>query len=286
MNTLVAQCGHVPRTSGKTGTAGEQDMARSVASWLARTQPAGWALKVIDADPPSTDSYRGHAFVAIHGDGNNDRLVHGASVGYRSGGRALGSAWKAAYAAQGWSGGWKPDNYTANLSGYYGTGKAALAGNTRAIVVEVGMMTNRSDRAWIDAHHEAIARSIWAAVAGEETAVQATHAAITIADLGDKTHRAALKALAVTWQDSIVETATQVLVHAALAKDADAFIAYAVKHGLSASSITVDGPSHATMVVRSKGLPAPIDIECAAQLALAHDRLARIIVLAKEGGTA
>jgi len=112
---------------------------------------------------------------------------------------------------------------------------------------------------------------------GQEEVMARTHAAITITDLGDPTHRAALKALAVKWSDTIIESAANhVLVHAALGADADAFIGYAIAHGLSATSITVDGPSYTSMKLRSKGLPAPIDVECAAQLAKARDTLGRI----------
>lgn len=103
-----------------------------------------------------------------------------------------------------------------------------------------------------------------------------THAAITITDLGDATFRAELLALAARWQDKPVQTKNHVLVHAALGADADAFIDFARKRGLSATSVTVDGPAFETMVARNQGLPAPIDVECAGELAKARETLARI----------
>ena len=165
MPTLVLQRGHVPRTTGATGTAGEQAMAKAVASLAKSMTPAGWKCRVIDADEP-TSAYKGDYFFAIHGDGSSNKAVDGASVGYRtSNGKRLATAWKKAYKARGWRGDWHPDNYTAALARYYGTGKAADAGNPRACIIEVGTMTNPADRKWIDAHHREIAESIWDAVA-------------------------------------------------------------------------------------------------------------------------
>lgn len=111
---------------------------------------------------------------------------------------------------------------------------------------------------------------------GMETLVERTHAAIAITDLGDKTFRGELKALAAKWDDTLIEAATQVLVHTSLGPDADAFIAYARARGLSETSITVDGPSVGTMVVRNAGIPAPIDTVCIAELAAAKVIIAKV----------
>lgn len=162
---LIVQQGHYGRTTGKTGTEGEQAMAHDVALWVQRMAPQGWAVRLIAADVPDALYRGGNAFVAIHADGSTNHLAAGASVGYRGERSAtLAAAWKLAYKRAGWPYGFKADNYTLNEHHYYGTGKAEAEGTYPAIIIEVGFMTNTRERAWIDAHHADIARSIWMAV--------------------------------------------------------------------------------------------------------------------------
>jgi hypothetical protein len=152
MSTLVIQRGHVGRTKGATGGPGEQAMARRNAAEIVAIAKDldGITPVVIDADEP-TARYRGDVFVALHGDASGDPKASGASVGYRDdAGRRLGQRWKSLYAAAGWTRGFRGDNYTTNLSRYYGTGKAIAAGNRRAIIVEHGFLTNPDERRLIE----------------------------------------------------------------------------------------------------------------------------------------
>ncbi|NYV72853.1 N-acetylmuramoyl-L-alanine amidase [Streptomyces sp. UH6] len=151
---LVVQMGHCFRTSGATGTPGEQVFAKAVAdacaAELAKPGPPGrelWHLRVIKADEP-VEQYAGDAFVAFHCDGSLHQSARGASVGYRdAAGQSLAQAWKHAYEQRGWSGGFRDDNYTENLKKYYGTRKADEAGNRRAFIAECGFLTNQHDKA-------------------------------------------------------------------------------------------------------------------------------------------
>lgn len=154
MATIVLQAGHCHRRSGSTGTASrfggltEQQYAWAVAlrarDLLAE---AGHDGKVITADP-ALAAYRGDGFVAIHCDGSTNASVRGSSVGYRTAaGKALAEAFKAAYHRRGWPGGFRPDNYTAALQGYYGTRRAIGQGNQAAFIIECGFMTNAADDA-------------------------------------------------------------------------------------------------------------------------------------------
>ncbi len=152
MPVLVVQKGHCYRKTGATGTTGEQAYATAVAGACVRLLHGrgGWSVRSILADDDLVD-YRGDAFVAIHCDGSIHPTARGASIGYRSrAGQLFGQAWKRAYAARGWTGGFRPDNYTAALQGYYGTGNAIAAGNTRAFIAECGFRTNSDDRALLD----------------------------------------------------------------------------------------------------------------------------------------
>lgn len=148
MPTLVVQCGHVGRTSGNTGAPGEREFTARVGEACARLLGRrGWSIRVVPADPVRA-AYRGDAFVAVHADGNNNPDVDGASVGYQTTeGRQLAEAWRSAYQLLGWSGPWHRDNYTTNLSGYYGVSYAVGQGNRRACIVECGTITNPAERA-------------------------------------------------------------------------------------------------------------------------------------------
>lgn len=147
MPVLIVQQGHCYRRTGATGTEGEQVYATRVAEACIRLLGGlgGWRVNPTLADE---NDYRGDAFVAVHCDGSVNPAARGASVGYRTPeGQALGQAWKRAYAARGWTGGFRPDNYTAALSGYYGTRNAIAAGTRRAVILECGFLTSPVDRA-------------------------------------------------------------------------------------------------------------------------------------------
>jgi hypothetical protein len=151
MPVLVIQQGHCYRASGATGTTGEQQYATRVGNACMRllNGKGGWTVRLILADAPA-NQYRGDAFFAIHCDGSTSSSARGASVGYRNAaGQQLGQAWKRAYEARGWDG-FRPDNYTAALSGYYGTGTAVAQGNSRAVILECGFRTNPQDLAALD----------------------------------------------------------------------------------------------------------------------------------------
>jgi hypothetical protein len=150
MPVLVVQMGHCYRTTGATGTTGEQAYATLVGDACVRLLNGrnGWTVNKTLADE---NDYAGSAFVAIHCDGSTSPSARGASVGYRTPeGQQFAQAWKQAYAARGWPM-FRPDNYTTALSGYYGTGNAVNAGNRRAFIAECGFRTNSQDRALLDA---------------------------------------------------------------------------------------------------------------------------------------
>jgi hypothetical protein len=149
MPTLVVQQGHCYRKTGATGTTGEQAFATTVAQAcvLHLHGRGGWKVRTILADDPSS-LYAGDAFAAVHCDGSIHPSARGASVGFQDeDGRILGQAWKRAYQARGWSGGWRADNYTDSLANYYGVRTARNVGNPRAFIIEAGFLTNSDDRA-------------------------------------------------------------------------------------------------------------------------------------------
>jgi hypothetical protein len=151
MPVLVVQLGHCYRTSGATGTTGEQGYATRVgdACRALLHGRGGWSVRTILADAPMSE-YSGDAFAAIHCDGSTNPSARGASVGYRTPeGQTLAQAWKRAYSARGWPG-FRPDNYTSALAGYYGVANAVSRGNRRAMILECGFRTNPEDLALLD----------------------------------------------------------------------------------------------------------------------------------------
>lgn len=152
MSLLVVQRGHVPRTTGATGAPGEQQFAIATADRVKiRVNAIGHTVRIINADVPDS-SYKGDAFVALHYDSSSSPSAHGASVGYQSPeGKQFATLWKAHYVRNGWTRGFRGDNYTAALAGYYGVRRAVSVGNRRAFISEAGFHSNPEDAALLKA---------------------------------------------------------------------------------------------------------------------------------------
>lgn len=156
---IVVQMGHVPRTSGATGTYREQEFNKLVGPRLRDAlKSVGHNVTLIGADDavPSCD-----VFVALHCDGNANKAMRGGSVGYPSddsnspSGR-LASAWKRHHQAGGYPGGFHPDNYTSGLRYYYGFRKSNA---TFEFLAEHGTTTNPDDEAWLFSNIDACVKA-------------------------------------------------------------------------------------------------------------------------------
>lgn len=152
MAVVVLQKGHCFRTSGATGTQSadgslteQQFTNAAVNRAVSALSHAGHRGRAILADEPSS-SYGGDFFVSVHCDGSVHASARGASVGYRTNqGARFAATWKTAYADAGWTGGFRADNYTSALAGYYGTRHAVNRGTTYAFVAECGFLTSPAD---------------------------------------------------------------------------------------------------------------------------------------------
>lgn len=151
MARVTIQMGHVPRTSGATGTWREQEFARTVGPKLRdELKRLGHVVTLIGADDAVP---AGDVFVALHTDGSTNPDRRGASVGYppaASEEGRLARAWKAAHQLQGYSGGFFADNFTAALRNYYGFRRAV--GYKHEFLAEHGTSTNATDEAWLFSH--------------------------------------------------------------------------------------------------------------------------------------
>lgn len=165
---LVVQRGHYGRTTGSTGAPGEQQLGARIAQRITELAPDGVKVRVIDADEPRS-RYAGDVFVALHADSSSSPSARGASVGYQTPeGRELASRWKACYLGRGWPGSFRADNYTANLSRYYGVRIAVATGNRRAVILEHGFLSNPAEKRWMTSQEgvDAAAAAVLEAVTG------------------------------------------------------------------------------------------------------------------------
>lgn len=151
MVDVVLQMGHVARTTGATGATGEQAYSRGVVERAAMLLvDLGVQVRVIGADPPQASAYRGDVFVAVHYDASSNAQARGASVGHQTpDGQRLAGAWKHAYQRRGYDGGFRNDNYTMALAGYYGVRRAVAQGCRRAVIVEGGFGTSPTEGPWL-----------------------------------------------------------------------------------------------------------------------------------------
>jgi hypothetical protein len=154
------QLGHVPRTSGKTGTGGccgetEQDYVKRLFNTLdPKLRAAGHTPIRILADPE--DGYPAmDVFIAFHCDGSVNTSARGCSFGFRTdlsnatASKKFGDRWRAEHLAAGYPGGNRPTNNTKALANYYALDDALAAGADQAIVVEFGFLTNKADNDWL-----------------------------------------------------------------------------------------------------------------------------------------
>lgn len=159
MARIGCQLGHVPRTTGRTGTAGccgetEQDYVKRLFATLEpKLVAAGHTPLKILADPPSYPAM--DAFVAFHCDGSKNQSSRGCSFGFderlanATASKKFGDRWRAEHNAAGYPGGNNPTNYTIDINHYYALDDALAAGAERGICVEFGFLTNRADNDWL-----------------------------------------------------------------------------------------------------------------------------------------
>ena len=103
--------------------------------------------------------------LALHQDGSPNPSTRGASVGYPSHtaveSKRLGDIWKALYQLAGFEAGFRRDNYTAALSGYYAWRRSPATTN---LLIEHGFATNRFEENWMWDKADLIAATDAAAV--------------------------------------------------------------------------------------------------------------------------
>jgi hypothetical protein len=164
------QLGHVPRTSGFTGTGGccgetEQEYVKRLFNKVEpKLRAAGHAPIKILADPPSYPAM--DVFVAFHCDGSEDPKSRGCSFGFHdqlanaAASKKFGDRWRAEHNAAGYPGGNRATNYTIDIAHYYALRPALNAGAKQGICIEFGFLTNRKDNDWLIENVDRVANAL------------------------------------------------------------------------------------------------------------------------------
>jgi N-acetylmuramoyl-L-alanine amidase len=156
---LIIQMGHVGRTSGATGTAGEQAFTKALGAALYKKFTDNTTVKVrlMGADNwTAPQPNKTMLFFAIHADGSINKNARGISVGYPEGANQVFSYHiKNNYRLlTGFSS--RQDNYTKGLKNYY----AWRLNHVKAdhyCLLEHGFMTNPIERDYMNNHTREIA---------------------------------------------------------------------------------------------------------------------------------
>lgn len=169
---LLIQAGHLsPREPGfedGTGTNGEQDLARKIRAALVRLlrTDGRFAVFTCGGRIPNPRPFKCDLFLSLHADGAAKKTASGYCYGYPETSvqsRNLAAALSRQYdliprRPPRWT-----DNYTRNLSRYYGFSSRRVDAPVK-VLVEHGFLTNPQERAWLFANVERIARAHYRAI--------------------------------------------------------------------------------------------------------------------------
>ncbi len=164
--SIVIQAGHEGRHIGNTGSSlgkiKEVDWNIYIADEVAKTlKKWGLDVKRVGADPKPIKC---KVAVAIHFDGSSRVCKSGASIGYpNSKSKALAKRWESNYRAY-FPFNWQRDNFTKNLSDYYGY-KVIKA--DKFLVLELGEISCKKQIKWLKPRLKTIAHLIAATIAKE-----------------------------------------------------------------------------------------------------------------------
>jgi len=149
--TVLIQAGHVGRTSGNTGSIHNglveskwnERVAKRVEDILKKR---GISVERVGARIPKTTAT---IAVAIHFDGSARECATGASIGHDDSlaSRILAKHWRREYGAF-FPFKWHKDNYTRNLSHYYGFSNVTTSKGF--LVLELGEITCKKQTDWLE----------------------------------------------------------------------------------------------------------------------------------------
>jgi len=163
---VVIQAGHEGRVVGNTGSSygliSETKWNVYVANQAAR-QLKLWGIKVLRVSA-DTKLIKAKVAVAIHFDGSSKHCDSGASIGYKNKkSKEFAIRWKHLYSKH-FPFKWHKDNFTKNLSNYYGYYYIRAE---KFLVLELGEITCKKQTKWLRPRLKKIANLIAYAIARE-----------------------------------------------------------------------------------------------------------------------
>lgn len=163
---VLLQAGHLaPREPGfesQTGAAGEQPLVASVRNAVAANLNADGRFDVTSAPGALPRAWVGARAVFLHADASGSPAAHGYSFGYQtSQGQRLATRIAQGFEWAHHPGGHRADNYTPDEHYYYGF--QAINAEVE-VLVELGFLTNPTERRWLERNVGLIARAISEAI--------------------------------------------------------------------------------------------------------------------------
>ncbi len=169
LKRILIQAGHLaprePGFEGGTGTTREIEFTSAMRGALSKLFQRDGRFDVTLNPGDITDGWRGDVALYLHGDGSANAGSHGFSFGWpaQEPGHApvLAKAITAGFIKIGHPGGHHPDNYTGALRFYYGYRRTSAP---TELLIEHGFLTNPTERAWMFAHIDEMAKVEYEAV--------------------------------------------------------------------------------------------------------------------------
>lgn len=168
MPKCLIQAGHVaPREPGfeaGTGASGEQPLVKAIQSKLGKLLAADPRFQVTLCPGKIPAGWKGDLFLALHADASPSPKASGFSFGYPPGCsecKLLADTFAAWYEQIPGAPARRGDNYTPNLTGYYGWRRTDAPAK---LLVEHCFLTNPGERVWAFSHLDAISASHYEAI--------------------------------------------------------------------------------------------------------------------------
>ena len=141
-----ASCASFPKHKCNLGAAGERALTPRVADDATRRLRAD-GFTVLREPADFAGEFKVKDAVFIHFDGNSTPCASGASIGYhRAADQPAARAWRSLYSRY-WTFRFQPDNFTDNLSNYYGFRQ--VSASDAALVLEMGELTCPAQNKWL-----------------------------------------------------------------------------------------------------------------------------------------
>ena len=154
---IIIQMGHVGRTKGATGTAGEQTFNKALGDEIEKLLKGGpLNYRIMGADNWTTPKpNKATVFFSLHADGSTNTSARGFSMGFKPGTNEVFKEYIAKAYKELCKFNRRRDNYTQGMVKYYSWKHIDCQ---YTALIEHGFMTNPIERAWMTSHIKEIAK--------------------------------------------------------------------------------------------------------------------------------